>query len=175
MLQLLHQLQVSIAETQSAFPQADVTLRGLAEESLADQPALLVEDKLRAALARSRGEDAQSGMCSVGVHRSDLHVVHRAHNCPAELCSTGEQKALLVALMLAYVRTLAAARGMKPLFLLDDITAHLDMVRRAALFEEILALGVQAWLTGTDTSFFKPLLPRAQHFGVEKGMITALN
>ena len=171
-LHLLRQLQTGIADTQSAFPQADLTLTGLTEEGLSKEPALLVEDKLRAALARTRGDDAQSGTCAIGVHRSDLAVIHRTHHCPAELCSTGEQKALLVAIMLAYVRTLAQTRGMPPLFLLDDITAHLDSLRRAALFEEILSLRVQAWLTGTDTSFFKPLLPHAQSYVVEKGRVS---
>lgn len=170
-LQLLRYLQTAIAETESVFPQATLFLQGMAEELLVDLPALMVEDRLRSSLARMRGEDAQSGTCGVGPHRSDLRVVHRRHNCPAELCSTGEQKALLVAIMLAYVRTLASARAMKPLFLLDDITAHLDKVRRAALFEEIGTLGVQAWLTGTDDEAFKPFLSKAQHFAVEQGVV----
>lgn len=170
--QLVKHLQTGIAETVSAFPQADLTLIGMAEEGLAEHPALLVEDKLRAALARTRGEDALSGTTSIGPHRSDLHVVHRRHHCPAELCSTGEQKALLVAMMLAYVRTLSSARQMKPLFLLDDITAHLDSVRREALFEEVRALGVQAWFTGTDKIFFQSILPTAQHFTVDKGVVS---
>ena len=173
-LQLLRQLQTAIAETQSVFPQADLSLHGIAEEALVQSPALVVEDKLRASLARTRGEDAQSGTCAIGPHRSDLVVIHRAHHCPAELCSTGEQKALLVAIMLAYVRTLAAARQMAPLFLLDDITAHLDSVRRSALFEEILSLGVQAWLTGTDDTLFLSLLSSAQHFSVDRGVVTRL-
>lgn len=173
--QLLAQLQTGIAETQSVFPQADLTLRGLAEEALEDQPALPVEEALRAAFARTRGEDAQTGTCAVGPHRSDLRVTHRARNCPADLCSTGEQKALLIAIMLAYVRAVAYARRMNPVFLLDDITAHLDVVRREALFEELIALGVQAWLTGTDEGEFGPLLSRAQHFGVENGVLRALN
>ncbi len=171
-LHLLRQLQSAMTLAQSVFPQAAMTLVGLAEESLADQPALLVEDKLRAALARSRQGDAQSGTCAIGVHRSDLLVIHRAHNCPAELCSTGEQKALLVAIMLAFVRTLTVARaGHPPLFLLDDITAHLDAMRRTTLFDEILALRVQAWLTGTDTAFFETFLNHAQHFLVDHGRI----
>ncbi len=171
-LHLLRQLQSAMTLAQSAFPQAEMMLVGIAEESLAEQPALLVEDKFRAALVRSRQGDAQSGTCAIGVHRSDLQVIHRNHNCPAELCSTGEQKALLVAIMLAFVRTLTTARGgCPPLFLLDDITAHLDGMRRAALFEEILALRVQAWLTGTDAAFFSSFLPYAQHFSVEKGAL----
>lgn len=169
--QLIRQLRTAIAETASEFPQADITVRGMAEEYLESEPALLVEDKMRAALARTRSEDAQSGTCATGPHRSDLHVVHRPKQCPAELCSTGEQKALVVAIMLAYTRTLAEARQMTPLLLLDDIAAHLDDVRRAALFEEIRALGVQAWLTGTDAEPFAPLLPYAQHGEVKDGNI----
>ena len=172
--QLLRQLHTAIAETASVFPQADLALRGMAEEALRDEPALLVEDKLRAALARTRGEDAQSGMCAVGPHRSDLLVTHRLKQCPADLCSTGEQKALLIAIILAYVRTLARARQFLPLLLLDDIAAHLDETRRAALFDEISALGVQAWLTGTDADQFKPLGKSAQHFTVDNGVVTPL-
>jgi DNA replication and repair protein RecF len=168
---LLRQLRSAIAETASEFPQADLAVHGLAEDALETEPALPVEDKMRAALARTRGEDAQSGTCASGPHRSELKVVHRAKQCPAELCSTGEQKALVVAIMLAYTRTLAAARQMAPLLLLDDIAAHLDEMRRAALFEEIRALGVQAWLTGTDIEPFAALLPYAQHGAVEGGMV----
>lgn len=171
--QLLRQLHTAIAETASVFPQADLALRGMAEEALRDEPALLVEDRLRAALARTRGEDAQSGMCAVGPHRSDLLVTHRQKQCPADLCSTGEQKALLIAIILAYVRTLARARQFLPLLLLDDIAAHLDETRRAALFDEISALGVQAWLTGTDAAQFAPLGSAAQHFAVEQGAVAA--
>src|SRR5262249_49330303 len=129
--QLIKQLRTAIAETVSAFPQAYLSLKGLAEEALETEPALLVEEKIRAALAGMGGEDALSGTTSVGAHRSDLHVVHRAKHCPAELCSTGEQKALLIAIMLAYVRTLTEARQMAPIFLLDDIVAHLDDARRS--------------------------------------------
>jgi DNA replication and repair protein RecF len=169
--QMLRQLRTAIAETSSVFPRADYELKGMAEEALEDQPALLVEDTLRGALARTRGDDAQSGTCAIGPHRTDLLVTHRAKNCPADLCSTGEQKALLIATMLAYVRILAQHRNMTPLFLLDDIAAHLDDRRRTALFEEISHLGVQAWLTGTDAEAFKTLLPQAQHFVVEHGYL----
>jgi DNA replication and repair protein RecF len=171
---MIRELQTAIAETTSVFPHADLALKGIAEEALTDQAALPVEDKMRAALARSRGEDAQSGMCAIGPHRSDLIVTHREKNCTADFCSTGEQKALLIAIMLAYVRMLTQSRGMAPLFLLDDIAAHLDDIRRTALFEEILSLGVQAWLTGTDAEPFADLLPRAQHNKVENGNIRYL-
>ena len=166
---MIARLRTAIAESGDVFPRADIAVRGTAEDMLADKPALPVEDALRAAFARSRGEDAMHGTCAVGAHRSDLCVTHRAKLCPAELCSTGEQKALLIALMLAYVRLLTEQRRMKPLFLLDDIAAHLDDFRRAALFEEIRSLGVQAWLTGTDSQSFERLIPHAQVFRVENG------
>jgi DNA replication and repair protein RecF len=169
---LLQQLRMAIGESDGAFPRADIELRGMAEDALEHNPALPVEDMLRAALARSRDDDARNGTTSAGPHRSDLAVRHRARNCPAELCSTGEQKALLIAIMLAYVRVLTRHRQLTPLILLDDITAHLDDLRRAALFDELLALGVQAWLTGTDAGVFAPLLPYAQHFDVEQGNLS---
>ncbi len=168
---MIRQLRTAIAETSSVFPRADLALKGMAEEALEDEPALPVEDKMRAALARTRSEDVQTGTCAVGPHRSDLLVTHRAKNCPADLCSTGEQKALLIAIMIAYLRTLTRSRSVTPLFLLDDIAAHLDDIRRDALFEEILALGVQAWLTGTDMEPFNTLLPYAQHGAVDNGQI----
>lgn len=168
---MIRQLRGAIAETSSVFPRADLALQGMAEEALEDQPALMVEDSLRTALSRARGVDSQSGTCSVGAHRSDLLVTHRAKNCPADLCSTGEQKALLIAIMIAYLRTLTRSRGVTPIFLLDDIAAHLDDIRRDALFEEILALGVQAWLTGTDSEPFHALLPHAQHVVVTYGKV----
>lgn len=168
---LVQQLRIAIDETTSVFPRADLMLSGQAEEGLDAAPALLVEDNLRAAYAAARRDDAQSGTCAVGTHRSDLLVVHRAKRCPADLCSTGEQKALMIAIMLAYVRTLIHARSCLPLFLLDDIAAHLDDMRRAALFEEIRTLKVQAWLTGTNRAFFDELLPYAQHYQVESGRV----
>lgn len=169
---MIRQLRTAIAETHGVFPRADLMVKGTAEEALEDQPALLVEDALRAAFKRTRSEDAQAGTCAIGPHRSDLAVTHRAKNCPADLCSTGEQKSLLIAIMIAYVRTLIRSRNILPLFLLDDIAAHLDDTRRNALFDEILSLGVQAWLTGTDAESFTGLLPHAQHHLVEQSRIT---
>jgi DNA replication and repair protein RecF len=169
--QMIRELQSAIAETTSVFPRADLAMHGMVEDALADNPALIVEDKMRAALLRCRGEDAQSGTCSVGPHRSDLIVIHRVKNCVADMCSTGEQKALLIAIMLAYVRMITRARGFAPLFLLDDIAAHLDDIRRQALFEEIRTLGVQAWLTGTDAEPFAGMQGWAQIGCVEEGRV----
>jgi DNA replication and repair protein RecF len=170
-LHLVRRLRAGIASGGDVFPRADLAVVGTAEDMLETQPALLVEDALRAAFARSRSADAQHGTCAVGAHRSDLRVTHSAKNCPAELCSTGEQKALLIAMMLAYVRLLTERRGFAPLFLLDDIAAHLDDTRRAALFDEIADLHVQAWMTGTDRNDFAHMEGRAQFFAVENGNV----
>jgi DNA replication and repair protein RecF len=170
-LHMIRRLRTAIADSGDVFPRANIEVRGTAEDMLETLPALPVEDALRAAFARARGEDAQHGTCAVGAHRSDLRVTHRAKQCPAEFCSTGEQKALLIALMLAFVRLLSHQRGMTPLFLLDDIAAHLDELRRAALFDEIVSLGAQAWFTGTDRESFAPLGDKAQFFRVEQGVV----
>ncbi len=155
---LVRQLQAVMPETTSAFPQAELALEGLAEEALDRTPALVVEDHFREALASARREDAAQGLSSIGPHRSDLRVTHPVHACLAAHCSTGEQKALLVAIVLAYTRVVTRTRGLAPLVLLDDIAAHLDSLRRAALFEELTSLGVQAWLTGTDPEVFAPFV-----------------
>jgi len=169
--EMVAHLQTKINESIGAFPQAVISIQGTAEDMLESAPALIVEDALRAAFEKARPEDAQTGACATGAHRSDLRVTHRAKNCPAELCSTGEQKALIIAIMLAYVRLLAGTRGMKPLLLLDDCAAHLDDFRRDALFDEILSLKIQAWFTGTDSSFFTRLSPCAEEFRIENGVI----
>jgi DNA replication and repair protein RecF len=154
------------------FPGAEVTVTGSVEEWLDEAPALTVEDRLQAALRDSRPHDASAGGAAVGPHRSDLKVRHLAKDMPAELCSTGEQKALLIAVVLANARLQTAERGRVPLLLLDEVAAHLDEVRREALFEEILSTGSQAWLTGTDPALFASLGDRAQKVAVEDATLT---
>lgn len=168
---MVERLRVAIDEGGEAFPRADINVQGAAEDLLETNPALLVEDALRAAFLRARETDTQHGTCGTGAHRSDLRVVHRAKSCPAELCSTGEQKSLIIATMLAYVRLLMEQRHMTPLFLLDDIAAHLDDFRREALFDEVLNLNVQAWFTGTDVETFSFLAQDAQTLIVENGVV----
>jgi len=153
------------------FPAADLALDGRLECALADQPALAVEEHFRATLASHRRLDGDSGTTQHGPHRGDLRVRHRARAMAAEHCSTGEQKALLIALVLANARLIRARRGAAPLLLLDELAAHLDRIRRAALFDEVLALGGQAWMTGTDAELFAPLQGRAQFFTVEDGQV----
>ena len=155
----------------SAFPAPDFALEGGVEESLDRGPAVDAEDDLRARLRDNRGLDAEAGRALHGPHRTDLAVRHRAKDMPAALCSTGEQKALLVATILAAARLQKRARGSAPLLLLDEIAAHLDESRRAALFDEVCALGSQAWMTGTDAALFDALRGRAHFLTVVSGTI----
>ena len=155
------------------FPRGALALGGEIDAWVAEMAAVDAEEKLRVALAASRRADAESGGAQVGPHRSDLLVTHLDRGRPAAECSTGEQKALLVALVLAHARLAGIARGLPPLLLLDEIAAHLDRTRLHALFEELTALGAQAWMTGTDAETFAPLRGRAQFFRVDDGAIAA--
>jgi DNA replication and repair protein RecF len=149
-------LNRALEERTGAFPQAVL--------SLGDDDT---DETLRERLARARIRDAEAGRTTVGPHLVDLAVRHTQKRADARECSTGEQKALLISIVLADARELARARnGLCPLLLLDEIAAHLDVVRRAALFDEVTALGTQAWMTGTDIEMFAPLKGRAQLFEV---------
>ena len=139
---------------EAAFPRAEIALLGTLEASLRTQSALEAEDQFRRHLAAARALDAAAGRCLDGPHRSDLQVHYAAKNMPAADCSTGEQKALLVGLILAQAHCVAAQRGAVPILLLDEVAAHLDATRRAALAEILLALGGQSWITGTDEQSF---------------------
>ncbi|MBB4285099.1 DNA replication/repair protein RecF [Roseospira goensis] len=151
------------------FPSATLALEGAAEQALDQRPALAVEDHLRAAMATARAADAEAGGTAQGPHRSDLVVHHAGHGRPAALCSTGEQKAVLIALVLAQARVVRAARGGAPLLLLDEVVAHLDEARRAALAAVLADLGAQAWLTGTDTALFDAFAGQAQFVRLADG------
>lgn len=157
-----------------AFPRARLTMVGAVEEMLAERPALAAEEELRRRLAENRRIDAAAGATTLGPHRSDLAVRHAGKDMPAEHCSTGEQKALLIGIVLANARLLATTRGAAPLLLLDEVAAHLDETRRAALYETLLGLGGQAWLTGTDRALFAPFGDRAQQFRVEDARVSAV-
>lgn len=167
--QVVGRLAIAAEAALGPFPIPDLALAGETEAELAAGPALAAEDVLRRRLAASRRADAEAGRALAGPHRSDLVVHHRAKAMPAAFCSTGEQKALLVALVLAAARLLKLQRGAAPILLLDEIAAHLDAERRAALFDEIEALGAQAWLTGTDAELFAALGGRAAFFAVAPG------
>jgi DNA replication and repair protein RecF len=153
------------------FPVAGLELAGEIEAALESHVALAVEDDLRARLAAARVRDAATGGAAVGPHRDDLSVRHLGRDLPAGLCSTGEQKALLISIVLAHARLLALHRGAAPLLLLDEVAAHLDEVRRRALFDEVQELGAQAWLTGTDAAVFAALGERACFFRVREAAL----
>ncbi|MFC7542891.1 hypothetical protein ACFQU2_30255 [Siccirubricoccus deserti] len=137
------------------FPAASLALGCAVSAALDTSPALAVEEELRAGWAASRGRDAAAGATLAGPHRADLLFTHAPKGLPAALCSTGEQKALLVAVVLAHAALIATARGFA-LLLLDEVAAHLDALRREALFAALAALPVQAFLTGTDAAVFRP-------------------
>ena len=159
-LAALDQVAAAQAKAKTAFPAADLELLQT-EGAMPDT----VED-FRDALSESRFRDLAAGRTLVGPHRADLHAVYAAKGVPARDCSTGEQKALLVSLILSNGRALAEQIGAPPLLLLDEVAAHLDARRRAALYDEICAMGVQAWMTGTGPDLFEDLGQRAQRIEV---------
>jgi DNA replication and repair protein RecF len=161
------------ASADSAFPWAELAVAGRLETDLVTRPAVDVEDNYAASLEESRERDRTAGRTLEGPHRSDLIVGHGPKSMPASVCSTGEQKALLIGLVLAHADLVRQRRdGAAPLLLLDEIAAHLDPQRRSALFDELIALGTQVWLTGTDLAAFAGLEGRAQFRRVESGQIT---
>lgn len=151
------------------FPQADIALDGDLESRVGSLPAVDVEEEFRQALATGRERDRAAGRTLTGPHRSDLVVRHRPKAMPADLCSTGEQKALLVGIVLSHARLTAEISGMTPILLLDEIAAHLDAGRRAALFSILEDLNCQAFMTGTDTALFSSLEGKAQFLTVDHG------
>jgi DNA replication and repair protein RecF len=151
------------------FPAASLALGCAVSAALDTSPALTVEEELRAGWAASRGRDAAAGATLSGPHRADLLFTHAPKGLPAALCSTGEQKALLVAVVLAHAALIATARGFAPLLLLDEVAAHLDAPRREALFAALAALPAQVFLTGTDAAVFRPLRGVAQLFRAALG------
>lgn len=156
------------------FPRAELALDGRLECELETIAAVDVEENFRRHLAEMRPRDAGAGRTLDGPHRTDLAVRHVAKDREARLCSTGEQKSLLIGIVLANARMLAA-RGVPPVLLLDEIAAHLDETRRAALFDEIVHLRLQAFMTGTDAGLFEALGNRALSFRVENGAFLELN
>jgi len=156
------------------FPQAKLTLTGEWERMAAAGAEIAdIEAKLARALAEARGKDAAAGRALTGPHRGDLAVIHAEKDRPAAECSTGEQKALILNLVLAQAARLARAEASpRPVLLLDEVAAHLDARRRGALFDEIEALGLQAFLTGTDEHLFEGLASRAQGFQVDASGLT---
>lgn len=168
---MVERLDLLTREGDGAFPAVALDAIGEVEQWLDGAPALAVEDRVRGALHAARDRDATSGGAAVGPHRGDLAAYHLDKGIAAAQCSTGEQKALLISIVLANARLQAAERGSTPLLLLDEVGAHLDPRRRDALFDRIEAMGAQAWMTGTDDGLFTRLRGRARFLHVEDARV----
>jgi DNA replication and repair protein RecF len=173
-LEAVARLAAACAEAPGPFPRAGLAIEGAVEHWLGSMPALAAEEAFRTALHDSRGLDRESGVTQTGPHRSDLLARHLGTGEAAELCSTGEQKALLIAIILAYARLLALRRGSAPVLLLDEVMAHLDAARRSALFQALRALGAQCWLAGTDAALFAEFKGHAQYFAVADAAVSSV-
>jgi DNA replication and repair protein RecF len=159
------------ARGEGPFPFALLALEGTLEAALASRSATEVEDEFRGRLASERERDRAAARALEGPHLSDLIVSHGPKQTPAQHCSSGEQKALLIGLILAKSELIREMQGVSPLILLDEVAAHLDLARREALFAEISRLCGQAWMTGTDRDLFAPMAQEAQIFAVNQGKI----
>jgi DNA replication and repair protein RecF len=156
----------------SAFPSAEIMLDGWMENALLAEPATAVEDRYRQILRDSRPRDALAGRTLDGPHLTDLTVIYAPKDMPAREASTGEQKALLIGLVLAHAALVAEMTSITPLLLLDEVVAHLDPNRRNALFNELATLGAQVWLTGADPASFSGIGRSGEIFDVDSGRIT---
>ncbi len=167
----LAQIAAEGAEDGSPFPFARLAAQGDLENALANGAALAVEEWYRGELKAGRWRDKAAGRTLVGPNGSDLAVRHGPKDQPAAQCSTGEQKALLLGLMLAHAGLVRQMSGMAPLLLLDEVAAHLDPRRRAALYARLEGLGGQVWMTGTDMALFGQLPAAAEVFTVANGAV----
>src|SRR5215813_2404034 len=172
-VETVSRLQAALAAREnaaSAFPAAEIALEGWMERLVPLQPAVEVEDRYRAVLRDNRGRDAAAGRTLDGPHLADLSVTH-ARKDIAAAASTGEQKALLIGLVLAHAGLLAEMSGFAPVLLLDEVIAHLDPLRRAALYAELESVGAQAWMTGADAAAFADIEAKAQMLEVLPGQV----
>ncbi|HEY7998772.1 MAG TPA: DNA replication/repair protein RecF [Pseudolabrys sp.] len=158
-------------DTAPEFPRAEIALEGWMEKLLPDHKAIEIEDRYRALLKDNRARDTAAGRTLDGPHLSDLAVTHAGKGIPAAEASTGEQKALLIRLVLAHAGLIKDMTGFAPLLLLDEIVAHLDPARRAALYDALTNLGAQVWMTGADPAAFGDIVGRAQVFEVRPGTV----
>ena len=168
----LHRLDSVLASRQgSDFPPVEIALDGWMEKLLPAHPAIEIEERYRAVLRDNRGRDAAAGRTLDGPHLTDLLVVYRQKGIAAAEASTGEQKALLIGLVLAHARLIAEMTGSTPVLLLDEVVAHLDPARRAALHGELADLGAQVWMTGADPALFAEIKNDAAMIEVNAGRL----
>ena len=169
-------LQAALAASHgaaTAFPFAEIALKGWIEDAIVSQPASEVERRYRDILRANRARDAAAGRTLDGPHLTDLKVIYGPKGIPAADASTGEQKAVLIRLVLAHCGLLARMTGHAPLLLLDEVAAHLDPARRRALFEALSELGAQVWMTGADPHAFSDIAGRAQIVDVTPGRVAS--
>jgi DNA replication and repair protein RecF len=155
----------------SSFPAAEISLNGWMERLASMHPAAEIEDRYRIILRDNRARDAAAGRTLDGPHLTDLVVIHAAKGISASDASTGEQKALLIGIVLAYAGLMTEMAGFAPVLLLDEVVAHLDPARRTLLFRELERLEAQAWLTGADPAAFAAIGDRAGVFEVSPGSV----
>jgi DNA replication and repair protein RecF len=159
------------ARRDDAFPSAEIALQGWIEKLVPDHPAVEIEDRYRAVLRDNRARDAAAGRTLDGPHLTDLAVTFPLKNIPAADASTGEQKALLIGLVLAHAGLIADMTGAAPVLLLDEVVAHLDPARRSALYGSLGRLGAQVWMTGADPAAFAEITGQADVFAVDSGTV----
>jgi DNA replication and repair protein RecF len=164
-------LDESCRRQSDPFPAARLAVTGEVEGWLAEMDPAAAEERFRTLLATARPRDGAARAATIGPHRTDLAVRHAGRDMPAELCSTGEQKAVLVSIVLAQARLRTALKGTAPVLLLDEGTAHLDATRRVALYDALSDLSAQSWMTGTDLQAFAEFGDRAQYFRVTDGSV----
>ncbi len=171
-LDIIHRLSDHLAEPIAGFPRAQVALHGALETWLGEGiSALDAEAKLAARLAELRGIDGAAGRATEGSHRSHFHVIHNEKGLTVERCSTGEQKAVLLSLILAAARARIAWCGVGPILLLDEVVAHLDVDKRGQLFDLVRGSRIQAWMTGTDAADFQGLGADCTHLEITGGTV----
>lgn len=170
--EVLGYLQNAIDKSTSSFPKSEITINGKYESLIQDKKALEVEEIFKNDLRESRQQDQYSGRTTCGVSRTDFTIIHNIKQMPAALCSTGEQKALLLSIILSLGRLLKERKNRAPILLLDEVVSHLDEVKRGELFDEINSLGAQAILTGTDKELFEKF--QGKFFDInEEGKVAA--
>ena len=171
-LALIDRLNPACAMGVGSFPSASLSINGVLESWLREMPAVEAEDRYRSFLKNARNLDSTSRGKGVGPYISDLSVTHTPRNMLASQCSTGEQKALLISIVLANARLQSLERNATPILLLDEIAAHFDASRRTALFGELQNLGAQVWMTGADPSLFAELSGSVQNFSIDNGKVS---
>ena len=171
-LQAAEGINHAMQTMRASFPKAQLAVDGMMENYLlAGEAAIVAEEALKETLARERAQDAAAGRALTGVHRSNFRVFYVEKQLSAEACSTGEQKALLLSIILSQARAATLKKGIVPVLLFDEIASHLDAIRRLELFEEICQIGAQTWMTGTDEKLFGDLKGKATFFNVENGNV----